>query len=210
MAAAAQLGVPYPEVAVVAEDTLAEQNLALAAALPERPVILGGCCCSHVGAVEGLAARHGRIAVVWFDAHGDLNTPATSTSGNEWGMPLRMLLDSGTVDVGDTLLLGARNLDRPEEEFIAASGLATSEESLESVLAAAGGVYVAFDADVLEPNGEVAMHIPEPGGPTVAQALGMLERVAAGAPVVGAGFTGLKAAPENAAVLARLSTALSL
>ena len=100
---------PYPEAAVVDEDTLTKQNLALAAALPERPLVLGGCCCAHVGAVEGLATRYDRLAVVWFDAHGDLNTPESSPSGNEWGMPLRMLLDSGTVRPDD----GARRRAEP-------------------------------------------------------------------------------------------------
>ncbi len=90
MAAAAELPLAYPEAAVIAEDSLGEQALALATELPERPLVLGGCCCAHVGAVEGLAARHGRIALVWLDAHGDLNTPETSPSGDEWGMPLRM------------------------------------------------------------------------------------------------------------------------
>jgi arginase family enzyme len=210
MAAAAHLALPYPEVAVVEEDTLAEQNLAVAAALPERPIVLGGCCCSHVGAVEGLAARHGRIALIWLDAHGDLNTPETSMSGNEWGMPLRMLIDSGTIDSADTLLLGARSLDPPEEQFISASGLATSEAGLGAVLDGASAVYVAFDVDVLEPTGALAMHMPEPGGPTVEEAAGILERVAAAAPVVGAGFTGLTPAPKNAAALTRLSAALGL
>ena len=110
MAEAASLALPYPETAVVDESSLTEQNLALAAALPERPVVLGGCCCSHVGAVEGLATRHDRLAVVWLDAHGDLNTPETSPSGNQWGMPFRMLLDSGTVAPGGR---GARRRPQP-------------------------------------------------------------------------------------------------
>ncbi len=74
MAEAAWLELPYPETAIIEAETLEEQNLALAADLPERPLILGGCCCSHIGAVEGLAARQDRLAVIWFDAHGDLNT----------------------------------------------------------------------------------------------------------------------------------------
>lgn len=53
MAAAARTALPYPDVATVEEETLAEQSLALAAALPERPLVLGGCCCAHVGAIEG-------------------------------------------------------------------------------------------------------------------------------------------------------------
>jgi arginase family enzyme len=209
MAEAAYLDLPYPEAAVIAEDTLAEQTLALAAALPDRPLVLGGCCCAHIGAVEGLAARHGRIAVVWLDAHGDLNTYDSSPSGNPWGMPLRMLLDAGTVDVEDTILLGARSLDPPEKEFIATSGLATHEEGLDATLAGVEGVYVAFDVDVLEPESGVVMFLPERGGHTVAQALATLARLAS-CPVVGAGFTGLTAAPANAATLARFSAALGL
>ena len=98
MIEAASLPLDYPEAAVVEEDSLHAQNLALASDLPVRPLILGGCCCSHIGAVEGLAARHERLGVIWFDAHGDLNTPETSPSGNEWGMPLRMIIDGGAVD----------------------------------------------------------------------------------------------------------------
>ncbi|TMM08840.1 MAG: hypothetical protein E6F98_15555 [Actinobacteria bacterium] len=91
MVEAAGLALDYPEASVVEEDSLVAQTLAVASDLPEVPLVLGGCCCSHVGAVEGLAARHERLGVVWLDAHGDLNTPGTSPSGNQWGMPLRIL-----------------------------------------------------------------------------------------------------------------------
>src|SRR3990170_2268800 len=155
MAEAAALPLPYPEAAVVAEDSLLEQTLSLAVELPERPLVLGGCCCAHVGAVEGLAARHDRLALVWLDAHGDLNTPETSPSGNSWGMPLRMLLDSEAVRLEDVALVGARNLDPPEEEFVRTSGLRTGPEGIEPALEGAGAVYVALDVDVLD-AGEVA------------------------------------------------------
>jgi arginase len=115
MAEAASLPLPYPEAAVIAEGSLAEQSLALALDLPERPLVLGGCCCAHIGAVEALSSRHGRIAVIWLDAHGDLNTLESSPSGNEWATPLRMLLESGAVGAADVALVGARNLDPPEE-----------------------------------------------------------------------------------------------
>jgi len=210
MAEAAYLKLPYPETAVVDESSLTEQNLALAAALPERPVVLGGCCCSHVGAVEGLATRYERLAVVWFDAHGDLNTPESSPSGNLWGMPFRMLLDSGTVHPADAVLVGARNLDPPEVEFIAASGLRTGVDELEAALDGADAVYVAFDADVLDPEDEVVCFMPEPSGFTVVEALALLRRIAAGLPVAGIGVTGLGPAPENVAPVARLAGAAGL
>jgi len=210
MAEAAHLELPYPETAVVSEDSLTEQNLALAAALPERPVVLGGCCCTHVGAVEGLATRYDRLAVAWFDAHGDLNTPDTSPSGNLWGMPFRMLLDSGTVHPTDAVLVGARNLDPPEVEFIAASGLRTGVEELDGALDGTDAVYVAFDADVLDPEDEVVCFMPEPSGFTVVEALALLRRIAAARPVAGIGLTGLGPAPENAAPIARLAGAAGL
>jgi arginase len=208
MAEAAFLELPYPEAGLVDEDSLGEQNLALAAGLPERPLVLGGCCCAHIGAVEGLATRYERLAVVWFDAHGDLNTPETSPSGNAWGMPLRTLIDSGTVDPDDVALLGARNLDPPEEEFIAASGLHTREDGLEEALEGADAVYVAFDADVLDPDEEIVSFMPEPAGLTVAESVAILGRIAGARKIAGAGLTGLAPAPANSEPLARLVGAL--
>src|SRR5581483_4555614 len=136
---------------------------AVASDLPARPLVLGGCCCAHVGAVEGLHARHGRVAVLWLDAHGDLNTRETSPSGNEWGMSLRMLLDRGTIAAADVVLWGTRNLDPPEEEFIAAAGIGDDPAIL---LDRASAVYAALDCDVLDPN-ELAVFMPEPRGPSL-------------------------------------------
>ena len=209
IAEAAHLPLPYPETAVVEEDTLGDQTLALAAELPERPLVLGGCCCSHVGAVEGLAARHDRMALVWVDAHGDLNTPESSPTGNLWGMPLRMILDSGAVDAEDAILIGARNLDPPEEEHIAAIGLRTDPAQLDEALAGTDGVYVAFDADSLQ-AGEMRSFMPEPGGLMLDEAESLLHRVSEQAPVLGAGFTALLPDPANVEPVARLCAALGL
>jgi arginase family enzyme len=209
MAEAARLPLPYPEAAVVEEETLDEQTLAVAIDLPERPVVLGGCCCAHVGAVEALAARNGRISLVWFDAHGDLNTPETSPSGNLWGMPLRMILDSGAVEPQDTILLGARNLDPPEREYVASIGLRTDAAELDQALEGTEGAYVALDVDSLEP-GEIQPFMPEPGGLTLVEVERLLRRVRERTSVLGAGFSGLAAEPANVEPLTRLAAALSL
>ena len=207
LAEAAFLSLPYPEAAVIEEDSLPEQNAALAADLPERPLVLGGCCCSHVGAVVGLTARDGgRLAVVWLDAHGDLNTPESTPSGNAWGMPLRMIIDSGAVDPADVALVGARNLDPPEQAYIANAGI---DDDIVRALSGAERVYVALDVDVLRP-GEVAVFMPEPGGPTVAEVEAILTRIEASAPIAGAGLTGLRADPANEPALARFAAALGL
>ena len=204
MVEAASLGLDYPEVAVVEEETLAMQTLAVASDLPARPLVLGGCCCAHVGAVEGLAARHGRVSVLWLDAHGDLNTPETSPSGNEWGMPLRTLLDRGTIAAADVVLWGARNLDPPEVEYISAAGIGADPGPL---LDRAEAVYVALDCDVVDPE-EVAVFMPERGGPSLDELEQLLIRVRESGKLVGAGFTGLAPDPANVGRLERLVAAL--
>jgi arginase len=209
MCDAAAMDVGLEEAATVAMPTLAEQTAALAAALPDLPVVLGGCCCAHVGAVAGLATRHGRVSVVWFDAHGDLNTPQTSPSGNAWGMPFRMILDEGHAAVGDCALLGARNLDPPEVAYVEATGLAVSKASLDTVVAGTAGTYIAFDCDVLDPA-EVECFMPEPGGPSLDECLDAVATVARLGPVLGIGFTGLVPSDANPERLRRIASAALL
>jgi arginase len=209
MAEAAFLELPFPEVGVIEADSLEEQNLALAADLPERPLVLGGDCCSHIGAVEGLSARQERLAVVWLDAHGDLNTPETSPSGNTWGMPLRMILDSGAVAPDDVALVGARALDPPEEEYIAASGIHTGDDAVAKALDGAACVYVAVDVDVMEPS-ELSVFMPEPDGLSLDDVEQVLRDAGERASVLGAGFTGLSFEPSNVEPLTRLAAALRL
>lgn len=206
MVEAAALPLDFPEVAVVEEDTLAMQTLAVASDLPEVPLVLGGCCCAHVGVVEGLAARFDRFGVIWLDAHGDLNTPQSSPSGDEWGMPLRMIIDHGMVKADDVALWGARNLDPPEAEFIASFGIGDDPVP---VLERCDAVYVAVDLDVLEP-GEVAVFMPEPGGPRLADVERVLEQVRESGKLAGAGFSGLAPDPANVEPLHRLTAALGL
>ena len=209
MAEAASLPLPYPEAAVIEEGSLPEQSLALALELPERPLVLGGCCCSHVGAVEGLSARHDRIAVVWLDAHGDLNTAESSPSGNEWGMPLRMLLDSGAVQPEDVALVGARNLDPPEEEFIAANGVGMGREAVAPALDGTAGAYVAVDFDAIAED-DVASFMPEPGGLSLEKAVEVLAAVRDEKTVVGAGLSGMVPDERNVEPARRLAAALGL
>jgi hypothetical protein len=200
MAEAAAMSLPWPEAATVAEETLEAQIDATARELPARPLVLGGCCCAHVGAVRELVRRHGRVAVVWLDAHGDLNTPESSPSGNAWGMPLRMLIDAGDVAAEDVTLLGARNLDPAEEAFSAAAGIRRELGELPA------NVYVALDCDVIDPA-EADVWMPEPDG----MPLDELEALLAGIPrPIGAGFTGLRASTRNEQTLARLGHALGL
>jgi arginase len=208
MAEAASLPLPFPEAGVVEEDSLHEQTLAVAAELPDRALVLGGCCCAHLGAIVALASRVDRLALVWLDAHGDLNTPQTSPSGNAWGMPLRMALDSGAVEPADVALVGVRALDLPEEQYVAAAGIRMGgAEAVERAVERTDCVYVALDGDVFEPA-ELRAFMPEPGGPTVDEVRRLLEDLAARRTIVGAGFSGLVPDPGNLEPLGRITAAL--
>jgi arginase len=156
--------------------------------------------------VRGLSARHERLAVVWIDAHGDLNTPETSPSGNEWGMPLRMLLDAGVVSPGRVALVGARNLDPPEVEYLAETGI---DDSLDRALADAGAVYVALDLDVLDPE-EADVFMPEPDGLRIAAVEDILRDTAVRGTIVGVGVTGFLQKERNVRVVTRLLAAAGL
>jgi arginase len=203
MAAGASVRLPYPEVAVVERTTLDEQSEAIADALALRPIVLGGCCCAHVGGATGVARRVDRLAVVWIDSHGDLNTPESSPSGNLWGMPFRMLLDAGVVASEDAALVGARNLDPPEVEFMASVGL---DDSLERALAGPDAAYVALDLDVLDPS-EVDVLIPEPDGLSADELEAVLRDLAGRTAIAGMGVTGLLATDRNAALATRMLAA---
>ena len=99
------------------------------------PLIVGGECSVCIGVVPALAARRGPVTVAWLDAHGDLNTPATSESGLLTGMPFAAMLGHGDgtlTTIGDdtprpsgdrTFLLGGRDLDTGETKNIAAFGI---------------------------------------------------------------------------------------
>jgi arginase len=200
MADGARIPLPYPEVAVVERDTLDEQSAAIADALSQRPIVLGGCCCTHVGAATGLARRVDRLGIVWIDAHGDLNTPETSPSGNLWGMPFRMLLDAGVVAPEDAALVGARNLDPPEAEYVEQAGI---DDSLYRALAGVDATYVALDIDVLDPSA-VDVLIPELDGPSPDEVEASLRDITGRTRIAGMGITGLLATERNTALAARM------
>jgi len=205
MAEAARTELAYPEALVVDRDSLDEQSDAIARGIPRRPLVLGGCCCAHVGAIRGLAARHGRLAVVWIDAHGDLNTPQSSPSGNLWGMPLRTAIDEGSVRTDDVALVGARDLDPPERAYVAEHGI---DDDLSRALDGADAVYVALDLDVLEP-GLLPVFMPSPDGLELDDVERLLLEVASRRRVAGLGLMGLAPGADRA-ILEGLAAAAGL
>jgi arginase len=153
------------------------------------PLVLGGDHSVALGTLWGLAAMHGPGGVLWVDAHGDLNTPQTSPSGNVHGMVLAAALGIGgdefgserfplpAVDPTRTALIGVRSLDRGERELLHEQGLAVytmtdldqvgvgvvMREALDHVR---GGpfVHLSFDADVVDPKDAPGVGTPVRGG----------------------------------------------
>jgi arginase len=120
-----------------------------------------------------------------------------------------MLIDSGAVDAQDVALVGARNLDPPEEEFIRDHGVNLGEDGIDQALHGTAHTYVAFDLDVLEPS-EASVFMPEPGGLSVAEAARILAGLRTRTDVVGAGFSGASFEPANVAPMSTLANALGM
>jgi arginase len=173
------------------------------------PIVIGGDCGVELGAISYAAQRH-NLAVVWFDAHADLNTPQSSTSGAFHGMVLRTLLGEGAealqpetaLDPSRVFLVGTRALDDPEQSFIAESGIRTFApgELAEGELVAgrlaqalrdsgADGVYLHIDLDVLDPGEFSSLDFPEPFGLTVSALIALVREAKSALPMVGAGLT---------------------
>lgn len=155
-------------------------------ALLESPVVtVGGDCGAELASVQHALAAHpeGSVAVVWFDAHGDLNDVASSPSGAFHGMVLRALLGDGPDGLASTgsarlspaqlVLAGTRALDDGESAFVEQSGIRTlsageleDPETIVEAVAATGAtaVYLHIDLDVLDPSAIDGIGYPEPFG----------------------------------------------
>jgi len=237
-AAYATIDAPEHEVLRVVDGVLGLHSIAprlertlatIARAAPDRIVTIGGTCGVDVGPIAYLNARYaGDLAVLWLDAHADLNTPASSPSGHFHGMPLRTLLGDGPaactrlvprpLTPEQIVLAGVRDVDPPEAEFVKDRGIQTFGDEIfrdPSPLVDVLGqrrfrqAYVHFDVDVLNPNEFPAalMHVPG-GGPSLDDAIGLIALVHA-MDVEVVGFSVLEFCARDASWTARLASAVS-
>jgi arginase len=139
-----------------------------------------GDCTVALGVVAGLQRAGHDPGIVWFDAHGDVQTMETTTSGFLGGMPLRLLvgyrpelaataLGLRPVAEDRVVLVDARDLDPPEVSFLAHSPmrrLALAE--LTPDVLPDGPLFVHLDLDVVDPTELPAVRYPAPGGPSLA------------------------------------------
>ncbi len=141
------------------------------------PLVLGGDHSIAIGTISGIAQHYQDLGVIWFDAHGDVNTDVTTPSGNIHGMSLAVLLgygDKRLVKIGDyapklnprnVVLIGTRSLDEGEVTFIKEKGIkmftmddidkvgmATVMEEVIFYLSHCDGIHVSIDLDGLDPS----------------------------------------------------------
>jgi arginase len=172
------------------------------------PIVLGGdhsIAAGSVAATADFVRRDGKpLGLIWIDAHGDMNTPASTNSGNVHGMPLAALLGPEPAELAriggfspkvlpeHTVLIGIRNLDSREKEIVRGSrvhvftmkdidrsGIATI---MDRALALAGdgtaGVHVSFDLDVCDPAIAPGVGTPVNGGLDYREAHMVMEMIA--------------------------------
>jgi arginase len=164
------------------------------------PLVLGGDHSLGIGSVAGSTVYHGRrgesLGMIWFDAHGDANTPETTPSGNIHGMSLAVCLGMGDPDLvnlggrapkllaRNTVLIGIRDLDVGERENLKRAGATVytmrdvDERGMRDVVDEAiriasdgtAGIHLSFDMDVIDPEDAPGTGTPVWGGITYREA----------------------------------------
>lgn len=181
----------------------------------EPAIVVGGDCGVALGSVSAVSGDD--LAVVWIDAHADLNTPASSPSGAFHGMVLRAITGEGEeihrlepgVSPTRIVLAGTRALDAEEQRFIDAHGvrvIAPDDLSDPDVLAdavvatGASRVYIHVDLDVLDPAEMTGLALPEPFGARSADVAASIRRLRERLPLAGATLTEFSPSSPAAAV----------
>jgi arginase len=200
-----EVGDPRARYERLIEDACAELRRCVAdiARGGDFPLVLGGDHSIAMGTVAGLLDAWSDVGVLWVDAHGDINTPETSPSGNVHGMPVATLLGrSGlgarlgwterALDPRRVVLFGTRTLDAGEQRTIRELGLrmftmseidqrgvnACLDEAIER-LRGPGGIHISLDIDAVDPLEAPGVGTPWPGGLTYREAHLAMEVLAA-------------------------------
>jgi len=200
------LRVPVAESASVADArakflpiirAVCEELAALVAEIVEAgsfPLVLGGDHSIAMGTLAGVARARGRApGVIWVDAHGDINTPLTSPSGNVHGMPLHFALEQHAVDPARIAFIGLRDVDEGERRIIRELGVKAFtmsdvdrlgmprviDEALAIVARGEASVHVSFDMDGVDPQEAPGVGTPVRGGITYREAHTLMEAVGA-------------------------------
>ena len=181
-------------------DSIEESWEGIARRLGEAPpgallTVLGGDHCSAVPVLAAQARRHPDLALLWFDAHPDLND---FSRGSRWscGCALTRALECAQLDPAAAILAGCRDFDLDELDFVGRHGLlmlqigrvAADPRAAGGAIADAVGsrpLHISFDIDVLDPAFAPGTEIASAGGLSTRQALELLGTVAARCQLVG-------------------------
>lgn len=194
-----------------------DRTLAVLADIDDWALTIGGDCGVALAAVDHALARTvGDVAVVWFDAHPDLNTLESSPSAAFSGMVLRTLLGDGIgplvpatpLAAGRLVLAGVRSSDEGEDEFVSATAirqLTVDDLADPAALVAAveatgaGSVYIHIDLDVLDPGELLGLSDPVPFGVTPAALVAAVRALKGRFGLAGASIAGFSpASPDEA------------
>lgn len=191
------------------------------------PLVVGGDHSIAVGTIAGLTShyhkRDERVGLIWFDAHGDMNTPGTTYSGNIHGMPLAACLGHGPealtrigdrfpmVEVENTTLVGVRSLDDGERELLRSTGIrcftmkdidlhgihTVMREAIARATAGTAGFHLSFDLDGTDPDVAPGVGTPVPGGVSFREAHTVMELVAESGKLLGLELTEINPILDN-------------
>jgi arginase len=184
------------------------------------PIAVGGDCGIALAPVAAASAAHpGEVAVLWLDAHPDLNTPETSPSGAFNGMVLRAIAGDGAeglalegderVPASRIVLGGVRAIDDGEQAFIDAEEMtvlgveefADAAAAIRAITATgATRVYVHIDLDVLDPSAIAGLSYPLPFGVQPDALVALVREVVAAFPLAGASIAGFAPSSPDAAI----------
>lgn len=189
-------GTPWDRFAVLYEPVA--RRVTAAAGNPPVTVVSGDCT-TALGTVAGLQRAGLDPGVVWFDAHGDVQTLETTASGYLGGLPLRLLagyrpeliaarLGLRPVPEHRITLVDARDLDPPEAEYLDRSQIRRCAVDRAADNLPDGPLYLHVDLDVVDPTELPGLRFPAPGGPGAAQVAAALHRVLATGRVVAIGL----------------------
>ncbi len=187
-----------------APDAVTAVNRALAAVIAYHadrvPLVFADDCCAALGAMKGLE-RHDP-AIVWYDAHGDFNTPETTLSGFLGGMPLAWLVGRGDmrymrgvdltpIDERDIIITDARDLDPEEGVNLRESDitLLTNTRDLLTAPLPQKPLYLHFDTDIVRLDDMPGMNYPAEGGPSLDDCVATVQRLAREGQAVGLLFS---------------------
>jgi arginase len=191
------------------------------------PLVVGGDHSIACGTIAGISSyyhqRGERIGLIWFDAHGDMNTPETTESGNIHGMPLAACLGHGSpaltqlgermpmVDTENVTLVGVRSLDDRERELVRETGVrcitmkeidifgihAVMKEAIQRATNGTAGFHLSFDLDGTDPDVAPGVGTPVPGGVNYRETHTVMELVAESQALLGLEMTELNPILDN-------------